>query len=71
MESHFKIVWFTYSLLFHLCTSALSDIQYEEIVEETLESMSEYLDELADMPNCSEEYDVAYSVSMHGNTWYK
>ncbi|VDI13089.1 Hypothetical predicted protein, partial [Mytilus galloprovincialis] len=42
-------------------SSELSVIKYEEISEETLQSLSDKFDLLAETKDCDPEYDVAYA----------
>lgn len=44
-------------------SSELSVIKYEEISEETLQSLSDKFDLLAETKDCDPEFDVAYAVS--------
>ena len=42
---------------------SLDDIKYEQVSEETLESLSEYLEELMASDTAPQDCDVLYSVS--------
>ena len=44
----------------------LDDVRYEQISDETLESVSEYLEELVALDTAPQDCDVLYSVSIEG-----
>lgn len=41
---------------------SLSDADYNKVADETLESLTELLEELSDLPTTGSEFDVSYSV---------
>lgn len=43
--------------------SELSEGAYDELAEETLDALSDYLEDLADSPFTEADYDVVFSVS--------
>ncbi len=46
--------------------SELTDNQYEEICEETLDSLAEMFDDIAEMNFTSQDFDVQFVVSKVG-----
>ena len=59
---------FPLSWLFFYRTKELTSIEYEEIAEETLQSLSDKFDLIGDKVECDPDYDVSYGVSFI-NKW--
>lgn len=53
----------TVRLIRHQSTDTLTENQYEKIVSETLESLSDYFDELLENQTKIANYDLSLSVS--------
>lgn len=53
--------------------ATLSNVEFEKISEETLESLCEKFEELNELPSCPTEFDVSYASGVltakisHGN----
>lgn len=45
--------------------SALDETTYERLAEETLDSLAEFFEDLADKPYTFEDYDVSFGVCLH------
>lgn len=45
--------------------SALDETTYERLAEETLDSLAEFFEDLADQPYTFEDYDVSFGVPLH------
>lgn len=43
-------------------TCRLSANEYEDIADETLDSLTEMFEDIADKFDCDQEYDVSYNV---------
>jgi len=50
--------------IFLMLFRQLSDVEYNRIADETLESLADTLEELADSPATGAEFDVSFSVSL-------
>lgn len=45
--------------------SSLDETTYEKLAEETLDSLAEFFEDLADKPYTFEDYDVSFGVPFH------
>lgn len=56
-------IWLYYSFFIRQTSTELTPNQYEVISEETLQSLSDKFDVIAESIDCDPEYDVSYGVS--------
>jgi hypothetical protein len=54
--------WLFYSFCIRQTSTDLTSNQYEVISEETLQSLSDKFDVIAESIDCDPEYDVSYGV---------
>lgn len=59
---HDQLIYFL-NIVF--CFRQLSDVDYNKIADETLESLADTLEALADSPGVGAEFDVSFSVSLN------
>ena len=52
----------TYCFLF-VYVYSLTEAEFENIVEETLDSLAEFLENLPEVINCSDDFDITLGVS--------
>lgn len=48
--------------------SELGHVQYERLVSDALENLTDYFESFDELENCPEDYDVQYAVSFIGST---
>lgn len=49
----------------------MTDLMYERLSNSTLDELAEYFEELPELGNCPEEYDVQYGVCRaHSHVYY-
>lgn len=50
------------NLYSHDFYSSLDETKYEKLAEETLESLTDFFEDLADKPFATKDYDVSFGV---------